>query len=44
MKVKKTNNNTNLCQELWLVLKVLSPWLSHLSSWWVLYAGLDSAA
>lgn len=41
---KKKNPNTHLCQGFWLALKVLSPWMSHLATWWVLYIGLDSTA
>jgi len=41
---KEKNPNTHLCQGLWLAVKVLSPRVSHLSTWWVVYAGLDSAA
>lgn len=39
---KKKTPNTHLCWGLWLALKVLSPWMSHLSTWWVLYTGLGS--
>lgn len=41
MKVKKTEPNTHLCQGVWLPLKALSPWMIHLSTWRVLYTGLD---
>lgn len=43
MKVEK-NPNTHIWQRLWLALNVLSPWTSHLSTWWVLYTSLGSTA